>query len=307
VSLYHEGVFMTKSAFVAIVGKPNVGKSSLLNALLGEKIAIVSSKPQTTRTRIMGVLTEGEMQLCFLDTPGFHKPRTKLSGHMNTVVTKSIGDVDLALFLVEPMGALNEEERQLIEEFKARQLPVILIVNKTDLVDKERLARRLAELAPLYSFLAVVPVSVTAGDGLDAVMAELRAHTPEGPHYFPDDTLTDQPERVIAAEVIREKILRNMRDEIPHGTAVAVEKMRERKDNPNLLDIEAVIYCERDSHKGMLIGKGGLMLKKISTEARLELETFLDTRISLHCWVKVRDDWRNSEKAIRSVGLSYED
>lgn len=297
----------TKSAFVAIVGKPNVGKSSLLNALLGEKIAIVSSKPQTTRTRIMGVLTEEELQLCFLDTPGFHKPHTKLSGHMNTVVTQSIGDVDLALFLVEPMGALNEEEQKLIEEFGRRKLPVILVINKIDLVEKEQLLARIAEVGQLYDFLAVVPVSVTGRDGLDILMQELKTHTPEGPHYFPDDTLTDQPERIIAAEIIREKILRNMRDEIPHGTAVTVEKMRERENNPGLLDIEATIYCERDSHKGMIIGKGGQMLKKISSEARLELESFLDTRVNLKCWIKVRDDWRNSESAIRSMGFKYEE
>lgn len=297
----------TKSAFVAIVGKPNVGKSSLLNALLGEKVAIVSSKPQTTRTRILGVLTQEELQLCFLDTPGFHKPRTKLSGHMNTIVTQSIGDVDLALFLTEPMGALNEEELKLIEEFQRRKLPVILVINKIDLVDKEQLLKRIAELQQLYGFLAVVPVSVTQQDGLEAVLSELRAHAPQGPHYFPDDTLTDQPERVIAAEIIREKILRNMRDEIPHGTAVSIEKMRERSQNPGLMDIEATIYCERDSHKGMIIGKGGQMLKKISTEARLELEAFLDTKVNLRCWIKVRDDWRNDESAIRSVGLKYEE
>lgn len=297
----------TKSAFVAIVGKPNVGKSSLLNALLGEKIAIVSSKPQTTRTRIMGVLTEEELQLCFLDTPGFHKPHTKLSGHMNTVVTQSIGDVDLALFLVEPMGALNEEEQKLIEEFGRRKLPVILVINKIDLVEKEQLLARIAEVGSLYDFLAVVPVSVTGRDGLDILMQELKTHTPEGPHYFPDDTLTDQPERIIAAEIIREKILRNMRDEIPHGTAVTVEKMRERENNPGLLDIEATIYCERDSHKGMIIGKGGQMLKKISSEARLELESFLNTRVNLKCWIKVRDDLRNSESAIRSMGFKYEE
>lgn len=297
----------TKSAFVAIVGKPNVGKSSLLNALLGEKIAIVSSKPQTTRTRIMGVLTEDELQLCFLDTPGFHKPHTKLSGHMNTVVTQSIGDVDLALFLVEPMGALNEEEQKLIEEFRRRRLPVVLIINKIDLVEKEQLLARIAELQGSYDFLAVVPVSVTQKDGLAAVMEELRKNAPEGPHYFPDDTLTDQPERVIAAEIIREKILRNMRDEIPHGTAVTIEKMRERENNPGLLDIEATIYCERESHKGMIIGKGGQMLKRISTDARLELEAFLDTKINLRCWIKVRDDWRNDERAIRSVGFQYDE
>ncbi len=296
----------TKSAFVAIVGKPNVGKSSLLNTLLGEKIAIVSSKPQTTRTRITGVLTEDVYQWVFLDTPGFHKPKTKLSGHMNKVVTTSVADVDLALFVVEPMGKMTEEELSLVEQFQSRRLPAILVVNKIDLITKEQLLARIAELSALYPFRAVVPISVAEGEGISTLMDELRAHTEEGPHFFPDDTLTDQPERAIAAEIIREKILRNMRDEIPHGTAVDIEKMREREEG-GILDIEATIYCERDSHKGMIIGKGGAMLKKIASEARADLEAFLDARVNLKCWVKVRDDWRNSEKAIRQVGLRYEE
>jgi GTP-binding protein Era len=217
-----------KSAFVAIVGKPNVGKSSLLNTLLGEKIAIVSSKPQTTRTRITGVLTEQEYQWVFIDTPGFHKPKTKLSNQMNKIVTTSVGDVDLALFLVEPMGRLTDEEQALIESFRSRRLPVILVINKIDLIDKDQLLQRIAEISAYYDFAAVVPISVTEGNGIDALRAELAVHTEEGPHYFPDDTLTDQPEKVIASEIIREKILCNMRDEIPHGTAVSIEKMRER-------------------------------------------------------------------------------
>ena len=296
----------TKSAFIAIVGKPNVGKSSLLNTLLGEKIAIVSSKPQTTRTRITGVLTEDIYQWVFLDTPGIHKPKTKLSSHMNKVVTDSVADVDLVLFVVEPMGKLTPEENSLIEQFKARRLPVILVINKTDLIDKEQLLARIAEISALYDFEAVVPVSVTENEGISTLMDELRAHTEEGPHFFPEDTLTDQPERAIAAEIIREKILRNMRDEIPHGTAVSIEKMREREDG-GILDIEATIYCERDSHKGMIIGKGGAMLKKIGSDARADLEALLDVKVNLKCWVKVRDDWRNSEQALKQVGLRYED
>ena len=296
----------TKSAFVAIVGKPNVGKSSLLNTLLGEKIAIVSSKPQTTRTRITGVLTEDIYQWVFLDTPGFHKPKTKLSGHMNKVVTDSIADVDLVLFVAEPMGKLVPEELSLIEQFKSRRLPVILVINKIDLIDKEQLLARIAEISALYEFEAVVPVSVTENEGISTLMDELRAHTEEGPHFFPDDTLTDQPERAIAAEIIREKILRSMRDEIPHGTAVDIEKMRERESG-GILVIVATIYCEKESHKGMIIGKGGAMLKKIGSDARADLEAFLDTKVNLKCWVKVRDDWRNSEKAIKQVGLRYDD
>ncbi len=296
----------TKSAFVAIVGKANVGKSSLLNVLLGEKIAIVSSKPQTTRTRITGVLTEEEYQWVFLDTPGIHKARTKLSDHMNKVVTASVSDVDLALFVVEPMGRLNEEETALIDQFRALSLPALLVINKIDLIDQEQLLARIAEISPLYDFAAVLPVSVTEGKGVQDLMEELRKNTEEGPHFFPDDTLTDQPERAIAAEIIREKILRNMRDEIPHGTAVTIEKMRER-DNGGILDIEATIYCEKDSHKGMIIGRGGAMLKKIASEARADLEAFLETKINLKCWVKVRDDWRNSENAIKQVGLVYDE
>lgn len=297
----------TKSGFVAIVGKPNVGKSSLMNTLLGEKIAIVSSKPQTTRTRILGVLTDENVQLCFLDTPGFHRPKTKLSGHMNNVVTTSIGEVDLILFLVEPMGELNEQELELIGTFQKKNVPVILVINKIDLITPEQILERIGQLQALYDFAAVVPVSVTNRNGTDIVLDELKKNCPEGPFYFPEDTLTDQPERTIAAEIIREKILRNMRDEIPHGTAVVIEKMRERETNPDILDIEATIYCERDSHKGMIIGKGGQMLKKIATDARIELEAFLDTRINLKCWVKVRNDWRNDEKAIKSVGLTYDE
>lgn len=296
----------TKSAFVAIVGKANVGKSSLLNTLLGEKIAIVSSKPQTTRTRITGVLTEDIYQWVFLDTPGIHKPKTKLSGHMNKVVTDSVADVELVLFVVEPMGKMIEEELSLIEQFKARHLPVILVINKTDLIDKEQLLARIAEISALYDFEAVVPVSVTENQGISTLMDELRAHTEEGPHFFPEDTLTDQPERAIAAEIIREKILRNMRDEIPHGTAVTIEKMRERPEG-GILDIEATIYCERESHKGMIIGKGGAMLKKIGSDARADLEAFLDAKVNLKCWVKVRDDWRNNENAIKQVGLRYDE
>ncbi|MGI5893308.1 MAG: GTPase Era [Candidatus Merdivicinus sp.] len=296
----------TKSAFVAIVGKANVGKSSLLNTLLGEKIAIVSSKPQTTRTRITGVLTEDIYQWVFLDTPGIHKPKTKLSAHMNKVVTNSVADVDLVLFVVEPMGKLNEEEFSLLAQIQERRLPTILVINKTDLIDKNQLLARIAELSPLYDFAAVVPVSVAQNDAIDTLMEELRTNTEEGPHFFPEDTLTDQPERAIAAEIIREKILRNMRDEIPHGTAVDIEKMRERPEG-GILDIEATIYCERDSHKGMIIGKSGAMLKKIGSDARADLEAFLDVKVNLKCWVKVRDDWRNNENAIKQVGLRYDE
>lgn len=294
----------SKSAFVAIVGKPNVGKSSLLNLLLGEKIAIVTSKPQTTRTRIMGVLTNGPVQFVFLDTPGFHKAKTKLSTTMRRVVTTSIKDVDIVMLVVEPRGALTESELSLIENIKAAKIPAILVINKTDLyADKSVVAERIAELTVLYPFDAVVPLSVAEKKGTDALLCELTNYAEEGEHYFPDDTLTDQPERVIAAEIIREKLLLFMQQEIPHGTAVIIEKMREREDRP-ILDIEATIYCEKASHKGMIIGKGGQSLKRIASAARADLESFLDTKVNLQCWVKVREDWRNQESMIRNFGLS---
>ena len=294
---------MTKTAFVAIVGKPNVGKSSLLNKMIGQKIAIVSSKPQTTRTKIMGVLTKGETQLVFTDTPGFHKPHNKLGEKMNEAVGDTVGGVDACLFLVEPKGELNEQETELLEMFKKHKMPVILAINKIDMIkDKEELLERIVYLTGLYDFTAVVPVSASRGDNVNDIIDELDKLAVESVHFFPDDTLTDQPERVLAAEIIREKILRLMDKEVPHGIAVAVEKMRER-DNQDILDIEATIYCERESHKGMVIGKKGAMLKKISTYARQDLENFFQIKINLKCWVKVKVDWRNREGLIHNFGL----
>ena len=294
---------MTKTAFVAIVGKPNVGKSSLLNKMLGQKIAIVSSKPQTTRTKIMGVLTKGETQLVFTDTPGFHKAHNKLGEKMNEAVGDTVGGVDACLFLTEPRGELNEQELQLLEMFKKQKMPVILAINKIDMInDKEELFKRIVYLTSFYDFTAVVPVSATEGDHVDELIDELDKLAFESPHFFPDDTLTDEPERVLAAEIIREKILRLMDKEIPHGIAVAVEKMRER-DDKDILDIDATIYCERESHKGMVIGKNGSMLKKVSTYARQDLERFFQIKVNLHCWVKVKEDWRNREGLIHNFGL----
>ena len=294
---------MTKTAFIAIVGKPNVGKSSLLNRILGQKIAIVSSKPQTTRTKIMGVLTQGETQLVFTDTPGFHIAHNKLGEKMNETVGDTVGGVDACLFLVEPKGELNEQELELLKMFKKKNLPVILAINKIDMInDKEVLLNRIVELNTLYDFTAIVPVSATDGDHVDELVDELNKLAFESPHFFPEDTLTDQPERVLAAEIIREKILRLMDKEVPHGIAVAVEKMRER-DDKDILDIDATIYCERDSHKGMVIGKNGAMLKKVSTYARQDLESFFQIKVNLHCWVKVKLDWRNREGLIHNFGL----
>ncbi len=294
---------MTKTAFTAIVGCPNVGKSSLLNKMLGTKIAIVSSKPQTTRTKIMGVLTTGETQLVFTDTPGYHKPHNKLGEKMNQAVGDSIGGVDACLFVVEAKGEIKKGEYELIEKFKKLNVPVILAINKIDMLkDKEELFNRIIEVSSLYDFEAVVPVCATTGEHVDELLQELDKLAVESPHFFPDDTLTDQPERVLAAEMIREKILRLMDKEVPHGIAVSIEKMREREDR-DILDIEAIIYCERESHKGMVIGKKGAMLKKISTYARQDLESFFGIKVNLQTWVKVKEDWRNREGLIHNFGL----
>lgn len=294
---------MTKTAFIAIVGCPNVGKSSLLNKMLGQKIAIVSSKPQTTRTKIMGVLTQDEVQLVFTDTPGYHKPHNKLGEKMYQAVGDSIGGVDACLFVVESKGEIKKGEKKLIEKFKTLKVPVILAINKIDMLhDKEELLERIVEVSKLFDFEAVVPVCATNGENVDELIGEMEKLSFESPHFFPDDTLTDQPERVLAAEIIREKILRLMDKEIPHGIAVSIEKMRER-DNQDILDIEAIIYCERENHKGMVIGKKGAMLKKISTFARQDLENFFQIKVNLQTWVKVKEDWRNREGLIHNFGL----
>ena len=295
----------SKTAFIAIVGKANVGKSSILNRLIGSKIAIVSSKPQTTRTRIMGVLTtEDNVQLVFTDTPGFHKPKNKLGEKMVQAVSDSISGVDSCLFVVDANDEkLNTAELELIKKFKSEKMTVVLAINKIDMLkDKTELMKKLAELSALYDFKAIVPVSAQSGDGLDALLDELKALSVESIHFFPDDTLTDQPERVLVAEIIREKMLRLLDKEIPHGTAVAIERMRARDDG-SIMDVEATIYCERESHKGIIIGKGGQMLKKISTYARQDIENFFEIKVNLQCWVKVKEDWRNREGIIHNFGL----
>ena len=292
-----------KTAFIAIVGCPNVGKSSLLNAMLGQKIAIVSDKPQTTRTKIMGVLTRDNIQLVFTDTPGYHRPRTKLGEKMVKAVGDSISGVDACLFVTEPEGELRETELELISKFKKQKMPVILAINKIDTIrDKTQLIERITKMTALYDFEAVVPVSATKNDGVDILMAEMDKLAFPSVHFFPDDTLTDQPERVIASEIIREKMLRLLDREIPHGTAVSIEKMRERDDS-DIVDIDAVIYCEKESHKGIIIGKKGSMLKRISTYARQDMEKFFDCHINLQCWVKVKEGWRNREGLIHNFGL----
>ncbi len=295
---------MTKTVFVTLAGRTNAGKSSLLNAIIGEKIASVSPKSQTTRTRITGIKTVGETQMVFMDTPGLHKPKNKLSNHMLKTVQDSIVDIDAVLFVMDCTKPVNEQEEELLASLHRQHTPIILVLNKIDLLeDKSKLMGQMATLYNRYQFAAVIPISVLQNDGIDLVEQEVQQLAKESPHYFPDDAFTDQPERVLAAEMIREKILNMLQEEVPHGVAVSIERMTERDDR-DLLDIDAVIYCERDSHKGILIGKNGAMLKRISSAARADLETFFQIQVNLQCWVKVKEDWRNREGLIRNFGLS---
>ena len=296
-----------KSAFIAIVGRPNVGKSSILNKMLGQKIAIVSSKPQTTRTRIMGVLTEEETQLVFIDTPGIHKPRTELGKYMVKSVNESVSGVDACLLVTEACKDITDTELKLIEKFKAMDVPAILAINKIDTVkEKSDLMLQIARYSEKFDFEAVVPVSAQNNSGIDDLKNELKNLAQEGGHLFDEDTLTDQPERVLAAEMIREKMLRLLDKEIPHGTAVVVERMRTREDK-DIIDMDATIYCERDSHKGIIIGKQGAMLKKIGSYARQDMEAFFNCKVNLTMWVKVKEDWRNREGLLRSFGFDKSD
>ncbi len=297
----------TKNAFVTIIGRPNAGKSSLLNALVGEKIAAVSAKPQTTRTKITGVLTEDETQYVFMDTPGMHKSRNKLSEHMMKTVNESVADVDIAMFVADCTKKPSENEKNLLNNLKSNKSRSILVINKIDLLEKkEELIKIIADYSVLHNFDEVIPVSALTGDGLDILMDALRKFAVDGPHYFPDDMLTDQPEKVIMAEIIREKALNNLNEEIPHGIAVTIESLKERDNRAGepILDISAVIFCERDSHKGIVIGKNGSMLRKIGAESRTELEEFFQIKVNLQCWVKVKEGWRNREGMIRNFGLS---
>ena len=291
---------MTETAVVTLCGRPNVGKSTLTNALVGEKIAIVSSKPQTTRNRIMGVVTKGKTQFVLLDTPGFIKPRNRLGDYMVNVVKESVTDVDCVLFLVEPVPEIGPGEAALLERIRESGVPALLVINKIDTVEKEKLLAVIAAWMQAFAFDAVVPVSAKEGDGLDILLAEMQKYTSEGPHLFPDDSITDQPERQICAELIREKILRCVEKEVPHGTAVEISRFSERENG--ILDIEATIYCEKSSHKGILIGKNGSMLRQIGAEAREEIEAFLGTKVFLQTWVKVKENWRDSEIQLRNFG-----
>lgn len=292
-----------KSAIISIVGKPNVGKSTLLNQLVGAKIAIVSSKPQTTRTRITGVLTKGDCQFVFLDTPGLHKPRSRLGDYMVKVVNDTVTDVDIAALVVDPTAHIGPAEQELIARMKQYHMPSVLIINKIDTVKHEDLLAVIAAYSQAHDWDAVVPLSAKTGENCDILFEEFAKFAIEGPQLFPDDMLCDQPERQLVAEMIREKMLLLLDREVPHGTAVAVERMRERDDG--LIEIDATIYCEKKSHKGIIIGKGGSMLKKIGAQARADIEELLDARVFLQLWVKVKEDWRNNQYQMRNFG--YED
>ncbi|MHB1151814.1 MAG: GTPase Era [Eubacteriales bacterium] len=294
---------MTRTTFIAIVGRPNVGKSTLINALLGEKIAIVSSKPQTTRNRITGILTEGDDQYVFMDTPGMHKPKTRLGDYMVRAASDTIGEVDVCILMVEAEPRAGSIERGLIERIKKIGIPALLVINKTDKSDREKIAQTILLYASLHEFQSVIPVSALKKEGINIIKKECSVFLAESNHFFPDDISTDQPERQIAAEIIREKVLRSTTDEIPHGTAVVIEKF---EDKGKLLRIRAEIICERETHKGILIGKNGEMLKQIGTWAREDMEAFFDTKVYLDLWVKVKENWRDSNFNLTNFGYGKE-
>ncbi len=290
----------TKTAMITIAGRPNVGKSTLTNFLVGEKVAIVSNKPQTTRNRICGIVTKEDTQFVFVDTPGFHKPRTKLGDYMVNVTRESIASVDLTILLVEPIPSVGAQERALMEQLQGSKCPVVLAINKIDTVEKECLLEVIAAYSKEMDFIAIIPISAKSGDGVDALLKECEKFAVESPFLFPEDITTDQPERQVMAEIIREKMLWTLDREIPHGTAVEITKFSER-DN-GIIDIDATIYCEKNSHKGIIIGKNGEMLKKISSMARNDCEKFMGTKVYLTTWVKVKENWRDSDFLVRNFG-----
>ena len=291
-----------KSAMITIAGRPNVGKSTLTNAIVGEKITIVSHKPQTTRNRICAIVNRKDCQLVFVDTPGFHKPRTKLGDYMVNVVKSSIADVDAVILMVEPIANVGIQEKELIGQIKAADVPCILVINKIDTVEKESLLSVIAAYQDEMDFEAVISVSAKWHDGVAELLTECEKFAVEGPLFFPEDMVTDQPEKQVMAEIIREKLLWNLEREIPHGTAVEITKFSERDDG--IIDLEATIYCEKPSHKGIIIGKNGQMLKKISTMAREDCEKFMGTKVYLQTWVKVKENWRDSQYLIGNFGYT---
>ena len=292
----------TKTAMITIAGRPNVGKSTLTNYLVGEKIAIVSNKPQTTRNRICGIVTKGDTQFVFVDTPGFHKARTKLGDYMVNVTKSSIADVDLTVMMVEPIASIGPQEQGLIDQLKASRCPVVLAINKIDSVEKDILLEVIALYSQAADFAAIIPISAKTGDGVEQLLKVCENYAIESPFLFPEDSTTDQPERQVMAEIIREKLLWTLDREVPHGTAVEITKFSER-DN-GIIDIDATIYCEKASHKGIIIGKQGAMLKKISSMARTDCEKFMGTRVYLTTWVKVKENWRDSDFLVRNFGYS---
>ena len=295
---------ITKSGFIAIVGRPNVGKSTLINKLVGQKVAIVSQRPQTTRNRIIAILNKGDTQMIFLDTPGFHRPKNRLGEYMEDIVHESLADVECILLVVEPKNAPTEDEKRLIEKMSGRDIPVILVINKIDTVPKPSILMAMAAYAPLMEFKAIMPISARPGDGIAELESEIGDYMQPGPEFYPQDMVTDQPERAVVGEIIREKMLRLLSDEIPHGVAVAIESFDESQGD--LIKIGACIYCEKDSHKGIIIGKNGKMLKKIGTYAREELERMFECKVFLDVFVKVDAGWRNKAGSLREFGYSRE-
>ncbi len=296
-----------KSGFVTIIGRPNVGKSTLMNHFIGQKIAITSNKPQTTRNRIQTVYTDRERgQIVFLDTPGIHQAKNKLGEYMVNVAEHTLSEVDVILWLVEPSNFIGAGEQHIIRQLKKTKTPVILVINKVDMTDRDKILEFIDTYRRVYDFAEIVPASALRGQNTDTVLEMIFRYLPYGPMFYDEETITDQPERAIVAEIVREKALHALDDEIPHGIAVYIDRMKERKDK-NLIDIDATIVCERDSHKGIIIGKGGAMLKKIGSNARYEMERLLDVKVNLKLWVKVRKDWRDSDTMLRNFGYRQED
>ncbi len=289
-----------QTAMITIAGRPNVGKSTLTNALVGEKIAIVSSKPQTTRNRICGVVNRGDTQFILLDTPGFHRARTRLGDYMVKVVRESVADVDGVCLMVEPIAKVGAPELALIDRIREEQLPAVLVINKIDTVEKPHLLEVMAAYSAAYAFDAMIPISAQEKDGLDVLMEQLAKYAAPGPQLFPDGMTTDQPERQIVAEIVREKLLRNLDKEVPHGTAIEVTRFSER--DSGIIDLDVTIYCEKASHKGIIIGKNGAALKKIASHAREDIERFMGAKVYMETWVKVKENWRDNLNYVRSFG-----
>lgn len=297
---------MFKSGFVSIIGRTNVGKSTLMNNILQQKIAIMSNRPQTTRNRIQGIYTDEEAQIVFIDTPGVHKPKSKLGDYMNKTVTSTVNSgVDLVLFLIEPDKNIGSGDKFISGQLQGVNTPVILVINKIDTLERQELLPIMDMYSKLHNFEAIIPISALKGENIKQLLKEIIKRLPEGPKYFPDDMITDQPERQIASEIIREKILRLMKDEIPHGTAVEIMSMKERKNKntgETIVDVQATIYCEKENHKGMIIGKSGNMLKEIGRRARLDMEEMLQAKVYLQLWVKVKEGWRDSDFLLKNFG-----